>query len=163
MAFILSYFDFCNTLFACFLACTLASVEHLACWPFDLHLVSYVLNTATLFVDGLPARVHINDTSCCPSPVVFVTNSDFVCMMCTLIHSTSQTQLLEFQLFLAVVGSNLSTSVSLTYLEPGLNSVRAFSMVGTREWNAKPAAVRNITEVSAFRSSIKTHFFKITF
>ena len=36
---------------------------------------------------------------------------------------------------------------------------RAFSVAGPREWNALPADIRNITNLSFFKRTIKTHFF----
>ena len=36
---------------------------------------------------------------------------------------------------------------------------RAFSVAGLREWNALPADIRNITNLSFFKRAIKTHYF----
>ena len=36
---------------------------------------------------------------------------------------------------------------------------RAFSVAGPREWNALPADVKNMTDLSSFKRPIKTHLF----
>ena len=40
---------------------------------------------------------------------------------------------------------------------------RTFSMATSKLWNALPAELRSISSLSAFKSSLKTHLFKLAF
>jgi len=40
---------------------------------------------------------------------------------------------------------------------------RSFSMAAPKLWNALPAELRSISSLSAFKSSLMTHLFKLAF
>jgi len=57
--------------------------------------------------------------------------------------------------------TNLAESrVPPTYTKFG---ERAFSVAGSSVWNSLPADVRHITDISTFKSHLKTHLFNLYF
>ena len=71
----------------------------------------------------------------------------------------------EYQRFLVAVVSDLPRQASLTYFASGSTAERAFSAAGAQELgiNILPAAIRNTAEVSAFKCTIKPHFFNLAY
>ena len=58
--------------------------------------------------------------------------------------------------------SSDSSVLSIPYVRTSL-SKRAFSVIAPRLWNSLPPDTRNSLSVSAFRSKLKTHLFKLAF
>ena len=58
--------------------------------------------------------------------------------------------------------SSDSLVLSIPYVRSSLGK-RAFSVIGPRLWNSLPPDTRNSNSLPAFRSRLKTHFFKIAF
>jgi len=156
-SFILSRLDYCNSLFACLPASTLAPLQRVqnAAARLVLNLKSSDhITTALIELHWLPVKYRISYK------------------ICTLVHKSLHNQTPEYlsELFTHISdfptrstlrsASHGNLDVSRTRLQFG---ERAFAVVGARLWNSLPLQLRAIEDFILFKSKLKTHFFNIAF
>ena len=156
-AFVLSRMDYCNVVLAGLPSSTLAPLQR-------------VLHAAVRLVAGLGRRDHITETM--KELHWLPVNYRVKFKACLLMHSAANGQCPSYIVELVtpistVPGcSGLRSSAAGLYIVPRTRTKfgdRAFSVAGPREWNALPAAVRDIAERSAFRRALTTHLFKLAY
>ena len=154
-SFILTRIDYCNSLFACLPASTLAPLQRVqnAAARLVLNLKSYDhITPALIELHWLPIKHRISYK------------------LCALVYKALHQQAPDYLCELFTNIRDIPTRSSLRSASDGYLDVprtrlhfgeRAFAVAGARHWNSLPSQLRAIDDFVLFKSKLKTHLFNI--
>ena len=154
-AFILSRVDYCNAV-------------RLPTSP--LAPLQRVLNASARFVAGATSRTHVSGImkSLHWLPIAYRIRFKLCVLMHGVHNGTSPSYLTDTTTPISSLPGHRQLRSAMT-TEYDIHRTRttfedvAFSIAGPREWNALPADITNITDLSSFKRTIKTHFLVLTY
>ena len=156
-AFILSRVDYCNAMLARLPTSILAPLQR-------------VLNAAAHFVAGATSRTHVSGImkSLHWLPIAYRIRFKLCVLMHSVHNGTSPSYLTDTTTPISSLPGHhqLRSAMMTEYDIPRIRTKfgdKAFSVAEPREWNALPADIRNITDLSSFKRAIKTHFFVLAY
>ena len=125
-----------------------------------------VLNAAAHFVAGATSRTHISGImkSLHCLPIAYRIRFKLCVLMHCVHNGTSPSYLTDTTTPISSLPGHRQRHSAMT-IEYDISRTRtkfrnrAFSVAEPREWNALPADIRNITNLSSFIRAIKTHLF----
>ena len=134
----------------------------------SLHKLQLVQNSAARIITRTPSIHHITPVlqQLHWLPVKSRINYKILLLTFKAIHNLAPTYLSDL-LHVVTPSRSLRSSSSIHLSVPSARLTtmgsRAFSRSAPKLWNSLPPVMRNITSLSQFKSSLKTHLFKIAF
>ena len=154
---ILSRIDYCNSILINLPASSIAPLQRLQ-------------NAAARLVMGLRARDHVTSALASLHWLPILSRIQYkVALMMFLIHTNQCPSYLSnivIPLHSNPSRQRLRSSAGTGYLIPRTRTTlgeRSFSVAGPTTWNSLPESVRAVTDKTAFKRVLKTHFFNIAF
>ena len=154
---ILSRIDYCNSILIGLPASSTAPLQRLQ-------------NVAARLVMGLRARDHVTSALTSLHWLPILSRIQYkVALMMFLIHTNQCPSYLSnivIPLHSNPSRQRLRSSAGTDYLIPRTRTKfgeRSFSVAGPTTWNSLPESVRAVTDKTAFKRVLKTHFFNIAF
>lgn len=154
---ILSRIDYCNSILIGLPASSTAPLQRLQ-------------NAAARLVMGLRARDHVTSALASLHWLPILSRIQYkVALMMFLIHTNQCPSYLSnivIPLHSNPSRQRLRSSAGTDYLIPRTRTKlgeRSFSVAGPTTWNSLPESVRAVTDKTAFKRVLKTHFFNIAF